>query len=77
MMGDYPVKLNTFVILDGVIASSLNLTVMHRDKLEINQTTGKKGRNICIVPSMECVQPSNTPHSPHVISRDVREACQV
>lgn len=45
MMGDYPVKLNTFGILDGVIASSLNLTVMHRDKLEINQTTGKKNKN--------------------------------
>lgn len=77
MMGDYPVKLNTFGILDRVIASSLNLTVTHRDKLEINHTTGKNWRNICIAPSMECVQPSNTPHSPHVISHDVRGACQV
>lgn len=42
MMADYPVKLNTFGMLDRVIASSLNLTVMHRDKLEINHTTKKK-----------------------------------
>lgn len=44
-MADYPVKLNTFGILDRVIASSFNLTVMHRDKLEINHTTGKKIKN--------------------------------
>lgn len=43
MMEDYPVKLNTFGILDELIASPVNFTVMHRDKLEINQTTGKNG----------------------------------